>query len=212
MSFRQERAAERKANIIRAAAKVFSEKGYHEATVEEIARELRFTKGSIYYYINRKQDLLFECHDLAMTMLLENLDQIEASGLAPDSLLKEAIRTHIGIIAGELHLLTVALGSDYLLEDEYARVVIQKRDAYEARIRDIVRRGIERGIFRPVPEKMVVFLLLGAVNSISRWYSPDGPLPIEEIAGFYADYLVDPLTAGGPPQGETAAGSQAGNV
>lgn len=194
MNFREERAAERKANIVKAAAKVFSEKGYHEATVEEIARELRFTKGSIYYYIDRKQDLLFECHDLAMTMLLTSLEEIEASDLAPDMLLKEVIRAHIKILTGELNLLTVALGSDFLLEDGYASVIVQKRDSYEGHIRNIVREGINQGIFRPVPEKMVVFLIMGAVNWIPRWYSDKGPLSIDGIADFFADYLVDPLT------------------
>jgi len=202
LTFREERAAERKASIIKAAAKVFSKKGYHETTVEEIAREIRHTKGSIYYYVKRKQDLLFECHDLAMTMLLDSLDRILASGLAPGLMLKEAIRNHIRILAGELHLLTVALGSDYLLEDKYARVIFQKRDAYETRIRNIIREGMNQGVFRPVQQKLAAFVILGAANWIPRWYSEQGPLPIEEIANFWADYLVAPLTGAHPDGGK----------
>ncbi|GBF35127.1 transcriptional regulator [Desulfocucumis palustris] len=193
MSFREERAAERKLNIIRTAARLFSEKGYHEATVEDIAKELKYTKGSIYYYIQSKQDLLFECHDLAMNMLMASIDKIKESGLAPDLMLKEVIKGHVEIMVGELNLINVSLASDFLLQDEYAEIIVKKRDLYEESIKKIIVEGIKQGIFKPVPEKMVIFLIMGAINWISRWFSEKGPLSKEEIAQFYADYLLAPL-------------------
>ncbi len=193
MSFREERAAERKLNIVKAAAKLFSEKGYHDATVEEIARELKYTKGSIYYYISSKQDLLFQCHDLAMNLLLENIEKIKNSGLPPDRMLKEVVKSHIETLVSEFNLITVTLGSDYELEEKYAEIIIAKRDQYEKFIADIIREGIKKGIFREVPVKMVINLIMGASNWIGRWFSPDGPMTIQEIGQFYADYLVMPL-------------------
>lgn len=193
MTFREERAAERKLNIIRTAARLFSEKGYHEATLEEIAKELKYTKGSIYYYINSKQDLLFECHDLAMNMLMESVVKVQSSGLPPDLMLKEVIKGHVEIIVGELNLINVSLASDFLLQDEYAEIIVKKRDLYEENIKKIIVEGIQQGLFRPVPEKMVIFLIMGAINWIARWFSEKGPMSQEEIAQFYADYLLLPL-------------------
>ncbi len=193
MNFREQRAAERKLNIVKTAARLFSEKGYHDATVEEIARELKYTKGSIYYYINSKQDLLFQCHELAMNMLLENINRIRKSDLPPDKMLKEVIKGHIETLVSEFNLITVTLGSDYELEENYARVIIEKRDQYEGIIAGIIREGIEKGIFRQVPVKVLINLIMGAANWISRWYSPEGPMTVDQIANFYADYLVEPL-------------------
>ena len=193
MSFREERAAERKLNILKAAAKLFSEKGYHDATVEEIARELKYTKGSIYYYINSKQDLLFQCHDLAMNLLLDNINKIKATGLPPDQMLKEVIKNHIETLISEFNLITVTLGSDYELEENYAEIIIEKRDTYENFMAGIIKEGISQGVFRQVPVKVVINLVLGAANWIGRWFSPDGPMTMQEIAQFYADYLVEPL-------------------
>jgi len=196
MNFREERAKERKTNIIKTAAKLFSEKGYHAVTVDEIARELKYTRGGIYYYIDKKQDILFLCHDLAMNMLLDSMQQIRSLDLTPPLMLKEVIRRHAFILVGELNLLTVVLGSDFLLEEGFAKIIRGKRDAYEGQIREIIVDGINKGFFSPISEKMVSLLIMGAVNWISRWYSQKGPLSIEEIADFFADYLVAPLTAG----------------
>lgn len=195
MSFREERAAERRLNIVRAAAKLFSEKGYHDATLEEIARELKYTKGSIYYYINSKQDLLFQCHDLAMNLLLENIKKIMDSGLPPEPMLKEVIKGHIETLMSEFNLITVTLSSDYELEEKYSEIIISKRDQYENSIAEIIREGIKRGIFREVPVKVVINLIMGAANWIGRWFSEEGPMTMQEIGQFYADYLVAPLTS-----------------
>ncbi|MFZ5631441.1 MAG: TetR/AcrR family transcriptional regulator [Bacillota bacterium] len=195
MSYREERAAERRLNILKAAAKLFSEKGYHDATLEEIARELKYTKGSIYYYISSKQDLLFQCHDLAMNLLLESIEKIKDSGLPPELMLKEVIKGHIETLMSEFNLVTVTLGSDYELEEKYSEIIIKKRDMYEDFIADIIKAGIKQGVFREVPVKVVINLIMGAANWISRWFSEDGPMTMQEIGQFYADYLVSPLMA-----------------
>jgi AcrR family transcriptional regulator len=196
MSFREERAAERRLNILKAAAKLFSEKGYHDATLEEIARELKYTKGSIYYYISSKQDLLYQCHDMAMSLLLENIERARDSGLPPDAMLKEVIKGHIETLMSEFNLITVTLSSDYELEDKYTEIIIKKRDMYEDFIAGIIRDGIKKGIFREVPVKVVINLIMGAANWIGRWYSVEGPMSLQEIGQFYADYLVAPLMSG----------------
>ncbi len=193
MSFREERAAERKMNIIKVAAKLFSEKGYHDATLEDIARNLKYTKGSIYYYINSKQELLFQCHELAMDMLINRMQEIMAADWPVEVKLKEGIKAHIEMVVGEMSLVTVALGQEFELEDNYRQIIVAKRDRYERYFRQLVDEGIEKGVFRPLASKMAVFIIMGAMNWIPRWYSEKGSMNREEIAEFFADYLVRPL-------------------
>ncbi|MCL6447028.1 MAG: TetR/AcrR family transcriptional regulator [Armatimonadetes bacterium] len=193
MSFREERAAERKMNIIKVAAKLFSEKGYHDATLEDIAKNLKYTKGSIYYYINSKQELLFQCHELAMDMLINRMEEIVAADWPLEVKLKEGIKAHIEMVVGEMSLVTVALGQEFELQEDYRQIIVARRDQYERYFRRLVDEGVEKGIFRPVPSKMAVFIIMGAVNWIPRWYSEKGSMSKEEIAEFFADYLVRPL-------------------
>jgi len=193
VSFREERAAERKMNIIKVAAKLFSEKGYHDATLEDIAKNLKYTKGSIYYYINSKQELLFQCHELAMDMLINRMEEILATDWPLEVKLREGIKAHIEMVVGEMSLVTVALGQEFELQEDYRQIIVGKRDQYERYFRRLVDEGIEKGIFRPVPSKMAVFIIMGAINWIPRWYSEKGSMSKEEIAEFFADYLVRPL-------------------
>ncbi|MGQ9825376.1 MAG: TetR/AcrR family transcriptional regulator [Desulfotomaculales bacterium] len=193
MSYREERAAERRMSIIKVAARLFSEKGYHEATLEDIARDLKYTKGSIYYYINSKQELLFQCHELAMDMLLGRLEEIMAKDLPPDEKLKEGIKAHIELVVGEMSLVNVALWQDFELQEDYRQVIVAKRDRYERHFRQLIEEGVAKGIFRPLSSKVAVFIIMGAVNWIPRWFSEKGSMSKSEIAGFFADYLVRPL-------------------
>ena len=58
-SLRAQKIAKRKQEILRSAASVLAEKGYHGATMEEIAAKLLLTKGSMYNYFKNKDDLLY---------------------------------------------------------------------------------------------------------------------------------------------------------
>ncbi|MGH7815726.1 MAG: TetR/AcrR family transcriptional regulator [Candidatus Binataceae bacterium] len=55
---RARRAARTRGEIVRAGLKVFAEKGFHGATMDDIALELDATKGLVYYYFSTKEDIL----------------------------------------------------------------------------------------------------------------------------------------------------------
>ncbi len=69
------------------------------------------------------------------------------------------------------------------------------RDRYEQALRDIVRRGIAAGEFRPVDAKLAVFAILGAINWIARWFSARGSVRPPELGAQFADHLVRGLLA-----------------
>src|SRR4029077_9835129 len=47
--------------VIRAAAREFNRKGYHNTSLDDIAAALEVTKPTVYYYVTSKEQLLFEC-------------------------------------------------------------------------------------------------------------------------------------------------------
>ncbi|MFZ0500715.1 MAG: helix-turn-helix domain-containing protein, partial [Steroidobacteraceae bacterium] len=47
--------------VIRAAARAFNRKGYHNTSLDDIAAALEVTKPTVYYYVSNKEQLLFEC-------------------------------------------------------------------------------------------------------------------------------------------------------
>jgi AcrR family transcriptional regulator len=175
--------------ILKAAAKAFRRLGYHGATVEEIAAALHMKKGNLYYYFRNKEEILFACHQYSLDRLLGILDEIERSGVSPEQKLRGLIGAFVHTILDELH--GTALGLDLeALSPAHLRTVITRRDRFDKGMREVLKEGIRSGTFVYADAKLLSFAILGAVNWIPRWYSPEGPSTSEEIADRFADYLI----------------------
>ena len=175
--------------ILKAAAAAFRKLGYHGATVEEIAAALHMKKGNLYYYFRNKEEILFACHQYSLDRLLGILDDIEHSGVSPEQKLRRLIGAFVHTILDELH--GTALGLDLeALSPAHLRTVIVRRDRFDKGMREVLKEGIRSGTFVYADAKLLSFAILGAVNWIPRWYSPDGPSTSEEIADKFADYLI----------------------
>jgi AcrR family transcriptional regulator len=178
--------------ILKAAAAAFRKLGYHGATVEEIAAALHMKKGNLYYYFRNKEEILFACHQYSLDRLLAILDDIERSGGSPDQKLRRLINAFVHTILDELH--GTALGLDLeALSPAHLRTVIVRRDRFDKGMREVLKEGIRSGTFVYADAKLLSFAILGAVNWIPRWYSPDGPSTSQEIADKFADYLIGGL-------------------
>ena len=79
------------------------------------------------------------------------------------------------------------------LGTERKAAILERRDAYERRFRDLIASGIASGEFRMTDPRLAAMLVLGALNSIATWYDPDGRLPAERIADYAADLAVRTL-------------------
>jgi len=83
-----------------------------------------------------------------------------------------------------------ALLEEGMLGPRLHRQVVRRRDEYEHRLRDLVAEGVATGVFVPCNPKVIVFAMLGAVNWVQKWYSPDGDMAAKDIAETFAAYLV----------------------
>src|SRR5262245_30342549 len=178
--------------ILKAAAAAFRWLGYHGASVEEIAAALQMKNCNLYYYFRNKEEILFACHQYSLDRLLGILDEIERSGVSPEQKLRRLIGAFVHTILDELH--GTALGLDLeALSPAHLRTVITRRDRFDKGMREVLKEGIRSGTFVYADAKLLSFAILGAVNWIPRWYSPDGPSTSEEIADKFADYLIGGL-------------------
>lgn len=193
MASNQKRASKRKKDILMAAAEVFHTKGYHEATLEEIATMTDYTKGSIYYYVKSKQDLLFECNKMAMEHLINNMAEIIMLSSGPDAKLRQAIKMHIEIGIEKFSLVSTAVQLNFALQEPYKSETKVLRDKYEKQWLSILDEGISNGTFKELDRKIILYIILGAMNNMMTWYSKSGRLNEVEIAEIYCNYLIPPL-------------------
>jgi AcrR family transcriptional regulator len=179
--------------ILVRAAEAFRARGFHGTGMREIAAALGMTVGNLYHYFPRgKADLLFECQRVAVETLLDGARAIDAEpGAAPDKL-AAIVRLHVRCLLEETggsaaHLEFRALPAG-------RRAAIAKgRDAYEAIVRRVLRRGVASGELRPLDEKLTTLAILCALNATVSWWRPDGDRAPGEIAESFAKTLVGGL-------------------
>lgn len=179
--------------ILAVSGRVFNQRGYHGTTLDDIARALGVTKAALYYHVKNKEELLFQCHQLALDIGMEGFHLALAQPGPPDEQLRVALAHYIEGMADQLKG-TVVLLEQGALSPRHHRRIVSGRDEYEQALRKMIAGGVTAGVFVPCDPKLVGFAILGAVHWIPKWYSPAGSSPAREIAEAFAAYLVRGLT------------------
>ncbi|MFZ5818175.1 MAG: TetR/AcrR family transcriptional regulator [Bacillota bacterium] len=185
----------RRDEVLEAAVKLFSRKGYNGTTVREIAEEVGMQSGSLYAHYSSKEDLLFELVMQAADQFMAAIAPI-AGGAGPAAeRLRQAMAAHIRVVAASPEAATVFLHEWRALSPVRRELVSDRRREYERELGRIIRQGVESGEFRPVDETFVRLLVLSAVNWVYQWYRPGGPLGPDEVAGRFCEILLKGIEA-----------------
>jgi len=189
---RQPAASDRRIEILKSAAAAFRRRGYHGASVDEIASALEMTKGNLYYYFKNKEEILFACHDYSLDLLLALMEEGKGSPVTPDAKLRRLMLAFVHTTLDELQGTALTLDPE-ALSPALLKRVIAKRDQFDQGMRAIIQQGIDQGAFTPGDPKMIQLAMMGAVNWISKWYDPGGPMTSEQIGEAFSNYLVGGL-------------------
>ena len=184
--------SDRRIDILKSAAAAFRRRGFHGASVDEIASALEMTKGNLYYYFKNKEEILFACHEYSLDKLLVLMDEVQAEQTTPEVKLRKLMLAFVHLILDDLQATALTLDPEALSPPLLKRV-IAKRDRFDHGIRAIIQEGMDRGVFRPGDPKMIEFAMMGAVNWISKWFDPAGEQTSDQIGDAFADYLVGGL-------------------
>jgi AcrR family transcriptional regulator len=184
--------SDRRTEILKSAAAAFRRRGYHGASVDEIASALSMTKGNLYYYFENKEEILYACHEYSLDKLLTLMADVQAEAATPDAKLRRLVLAFVHTILDDLQGTALTLDPEALSPPLLKRV-IAKRDEFDQGMRTIIQQGIDLGVFRPGDPKMIEFAMMGAVNWIAKWFDPAGAQTSEQIGEAFADYLVGGL-------------------
>lgn len=176
--------------IFYAAASLFKQKGFHATSMQDIADAVGMQKGSLYYHISSKEELLFRISHEAISTVTEQLEEIATAPLTPSEKLRAAVEIHVETLCKRLDLMSVFLKESNTLTAEQQAQILAHRRRYEELFRGILREGIGAGEFRPVDVGAVSNALLGMLNWMHHWYRPDGRLSPTEIAKVFSDFAL----------------------
>src|SRR5580700_2545194 len=167
--------------VIRAAARAFSERGYHNTSIDEIAAALNVTKPTIYYYVANKEQLLLECILTGLERVLAPFRRPRPAGMSAREQLNETIRHYAQAIASEFGGCMVRAEDLGLAPASLARIKKLKSEIDHA-IRQLLEEGTRDGSIETHDLKMSAFALAGALNWIAHWYRENQSMTAAEIA------------------------------
>jgi AcrR family transcriptional regulator len=181
----------RKGEILNVAAQIFQRKGFHATSIQEIADKVGMLKGSLYYYISTKDDLLIEIID---KVHIENeaymADLFESSAGAAVRL-REFIRRHVQFFTENHTWVAVYLHEYKAVPPELRSKYAAKRDHYERKVVDIIEQGQREGVFRvDIDSRTTTRAILGMCNWMYHWHRPQGGLSPEQLGAAFADLML----------------------
>jgi AcrR family transcriptional regulator len=180
-------------DILEAAAQVFRQKGFHGASMANIAEAVNLQKASLYHHVSSKQEILFEILDRALELLLERISPIARQDLPADERLRRMIREYLQILAENTDLSAVLLFEHRSLEGRQHARHVPNRDKFEALWREVLQDGVRARQFQCDDIPLTARAILGILNWTITWYRPSGTLTIQQIADRYSSLLLSGL-------------------
>jgi AcrR family transcriptional regulator len=179
--------------ILEAAAQIFRQKGYHAASMQDIAEAVNLQKASLYHHFNSKQAILAALLDMALDLLIQRLEAVMAEPLSPEKKLTLAIQTYLQVILENQDLASVLLLEHNSLDAVAAARHIPRRDRFERLWKILIQNGLDKGVFASNDEFLVERALFGIMNWTITWYHPEGHLSIDAISTQFAELFLNGL-------------------
>jgi AcrR family transcriptional regulator len=189
---RDEKRRDKREAVLRTAAQLFNEKGYVASTLDEVAERLNVSKPTLYYYVDSKDAILYECVRIGISMLQAAIKNVEAQGGRGIDKLRAAMRQYAEIVTMDFGMCLIRVGEDPL-PPESRRKLRRIKAGLDQEFRQLVQLCIEEGSIAPCDPKLAAFALEGALSWIALWYRPDGELAPLEIADRTIELLMTGL-------------------
>jgi AcrR family transcriptional regulator len=179
----------RRLDILKAAARVFRERGFAAAGMREIAVTADLSPGNLYHYFRGKDEILYFCQDRALDRMLEALGAARRSRVPLVARLTDLAKAHILCLLDEVEGSAAHMEVD-ALPSRLRSQIVAKRDRYERGVRGLVASGMRQGMLRSTDATIATRAFLGALNWTAYWFRPDGPHSPQHVADVVAACAV----------------------
>lgn len=208
---RNGKTADKYQRILEAAVRVFADRGFHQATISQIARAAGVADGTIYLYFKNKDDILVQFFDFKAKQVFAGFRQAVENAPNAVEKLRNLVHRHLAEFQRDKEMAVVYQAlthqNNHLAQDNMREISKMYMDI----VGEIVERGQEEGtIRRDLYVGLVKRFILGAVDStINNWLLSRREYELTSMA----DPLVDLFFRGigTPDSSETASSGTGGN-
>ena len=171
--------------------RLFAQKGYHNTSMREIARDLGMNQSSLYHYFDSKEDILYALLNDAIDDALGTLEEICGSDLSPHGKLNQVLSFYTNYYAGDQDRLRLLVNEQGNLGNEYRQVLIEKERRYVRLIQSILKDLADEGRMKTIPPSVAAFAFFGMVHYTIKWYDKNGPVKSGELADYFLEIFTE---------------------
>lgn len=179
--------------IIAAAVQVFSEKGYHNARMEEVATVAGIGKGTIYEYFDSKLQLFQAVFENSIQVYYDSIILDEDTYLSFEERLRRLIHSHVRFCQDNRQLTRIVFWDSEIIDNELKDWVLSIRNEKEELMIEVIRQSIKKGELRDIDPWLLTIVLEGVIGIL--W----GPIALDNLnmdAAELADSITDMIMRG----------------
>lgn len=176
--------------IFKTVSHLFASKGYHSASMRQIAQELGMKKSSLYHYFESKEEILFKIMNHAMDEALASLEEICAKDISPEEKLRQVLIFYSTYYVGDQEGLILLINEISSLRENYRRILIEKERHYLNLMRMIFDELDKSGKMIEIPHSIAIFAFFGMVHYTIKWYRPGGSINVDQLSDYFANILT----------------------
>jgi len=196
----KEEAAVTRATVLKAALSVFSAKGYAAATLDDVAKAAKVTRGAIYWHFKGKADLYNTLVEEMSARGTSIMQQAVAEGGTLIDILRRVFVNQCALIEDDkearsvMELALFKTGLDPDLEDGRKKQ-IESGNALIAGIADALKMGVSQGILRDDidPTDMARAFIAFENGAIQQWLASPKSFSLKKSAESFAEILIKGL-------------------
>jgi AcrR family transcriptional regulator len=190
--------------ILRTAAAIFADKGYHDSSIRDISRATGISLSGLYYYFRSKEELLFLIQDHCFGVVLDSARHTLAGQTDPETRLRLLVENHLRFFVNNMKEMKVLSHEAGSLTGEYRRVVNAKKRQYTDLCVQVLGELMPSA--NAGERRVAAFSLFGMMNWIYNWYRPERDVPVAELARNMSQlFLFGYVRSTGPQVIEPAA-------
>lgn len=176
-------AAERRQQLIEIALTMFSERGMHGTSMDDIADAAGVTKPVLYQHFASKRALFLELLDDVGRHLLRAIAEATAGAASPRQQVENGLTAYFGFVADHHASFVLLFGDGSRRDEEFAAAV----ESVEANIADFVAALIDAGLDDD-HRQLLAYAIVGMAESASRrWVATGATESAQVAAGRVAD-------------------------
>lgn len=159
-------------HVMKTAAAIFAEKGYHSTSIRDISRATEMSLSGLYYYFTSKEELLFLIQDYAFGTLINDCKKLIAGVDDPVDRLRLLIENHLNYFVNNMNEMKVFSHEANSITGDYFKKVNSKKRQYVDITIDLLNEIAGRNHLKGLDTRIAAFSLFGMMNWIYHWYNP----------------------------------------